>query len=403
MRVVLFTGKGGVGKTTIAAATATAAAARGHKTLLVTTDPAPTLAEVFDAPVAPDGSEVAPGLVAALVDPALVLRQTWGRAQPWLSGVLTQLGAQPVLAEELTVFPGAEEVAALLALREHVRADRYDVVIVDCAPSGETLRLLALPEALAHFLGRSFPLDAQIARLVRLGRPRGAGEPPGAGVFAAVRALLGALEEVRDVLRDPHTSVRIVLTPEVAALAEARRTYTALAVHGYRVDGVLANRVLPPGALDPRVRGWAAAQEKVLAQAREAFAPHPVLVAGYGACEPVGAEALGALGAALYEGGDPVAPGALPDPLRVLETTAGYALHLPVPFCSRADLELSRLGDDLLVRAGDTRRVLALPAVLRRCQVSGADHDGVDLVVRFVPDPALWSASVPRPGAGGAP
>jgi arsenite-transporting ATPase len=393
MRVVLFTGKGGVGKTTVAAATATRAARLGRKTLVVSTDAAHSLGDALGVGLGDEPIEVEGGLYAAQIDTRRAFERSWQQVQGYLLAVLDAGGVDPVDAAELTVLPGAEEVLALLAVRDAARSGRFDLVCVDCAPTAETLRLLRLPEMLRWWLDRMLPTDRLVARLMA---SRSRLPVPDRTVVDAVRRLQTELADVRALLTDPGSaSVRLVLTPEAVVVAEARRTLTALALHGYRVDGVVANRVFPArgGAWVAR---WAAAQADQLAVVEASFAGLPVWRSAYAPAEPVGVEALAALGEGIYPG-DPV--GGVPDrpTLSVERTVDGYALVLPLPFVVRGEIDLSRTGDELVVSVGGERRMLTLPSALRRCTVRGARLEGPDdggpdgrLVVRFEPDPAQW-------------
>ena len=400
MRVLLFTGKGGVGKTTASAATAALAAARGRKTLVLSTDPAHSLADAFGVALGPEPTEVQPGLYGMQVDAQAAFERTWRDIQTYLVGVLARAGVDSLQAEELTVLPGAEEVLALLALREQVESGLWDVVVVDCAPTGETLRLLALPDALSWYVEKVFPAHRRALRAVRplLHRTTGPVVPQD-GVFDAVERLHRQLADVRALLTSADTSVRLVLTPEAVVVAEARRTLTSLALYGYRVDGLLANRVFPDGPdADPWRAGWVAAQAAQLDAVRR-DAPHlPLRLSPYLPGEPVGPPALVALGEALYGDDDPLEAGGGRDELLSVErTTDGFALSLALPLARLEDVALARTGDDLVVTVGGHRRVLALPSALRRCVVAGATLAEGRLQVRFEPDLDLWPASLADP------
>ena len=390
MRVLLFTGKGGVGKTTAAAATAAAAAARGSKTLVLSTDPAHSLADALAVPLGATPTEIATGLYGMQVDAQAAFERTWREVQTYLLGLLERAGVDALQAEELTVLPGAEEVLALLELRAQVASGRYDLVVVDCAPTGETLRLLALPEALTWYVERVFPAQRRALKAVRplLSRVSGPAVPT-EDVFDAALRLHRELLGVRAVLTHPDTSVRLVLTPEQVVVAEARRTLTSLALYGYRVDALVANRVFPASD-EPFLAGWVAAQAAQLEVVRADAGGLPVLVSPYLQGEPVGLAALVALGEALYDGADPA--GAAPDEelLSVARTADGFSLSMALPLARHEDLDLSRSGDELVVTVAGHRRVLALPSALRRCTVAGAVLSGGRLVVRFEPDPDLW-------------
>ncbi len=390
MRVLLFTGKGGVGKTTASAATAALAASRGRKTLVLSTDPAHSLADALGVPLGPEPTEIDTGLYGMQVDAQRAFERSWREVQNYLLVVLERAGVDALQAEELTVLPGAEEVLALLELRNQVASGRWDLVVVDCAPTGETLRLLALPEALSWYVEKVFPAQRRALRAIRPLLSRVAGPAvPAERVFDAVERLHRELGDVREVLTSPSTSVRLVLTPEAVVVAEARRTLTSLALYGYRVDGLVANRVFPTG--DAWRDGWAAAQAEQLDGIRRDVAPLVVLTSPYQQAEPVGLEALTELGQALYGDDDPARDVEAPDDLISLErSTDGFVMSLALPLARRGDVDLARSGDELVVTVSGHRRVLALPSALKRCVVAGAALAEGRLAIRFEPDPDLW-------------
>lgn len=384
MRILLFTGKGGVGKSTVAAGTAALAAAAGHRTLVLSTDPAHSLADAFGADVGAEPTEVADRLYVQQVDAQLRFEQSWADIQKYLLSVLDVAGVDRVAAEELTVLPGAEEVLALLELRLHATSGAWDVIVVDCAPTAETLRLLALPEALGWYMERIFPMQQRVIKALKPVLTRAAGVPmPGGSVFEAVERLHAELDEVQQLLSGSDASVRIVLTPEAVVLAEARRSYTTLSLFGYRVDGVVANRVFPSEGADDWRAGWVLAQDQVLEQVGQSFTGLPVWRSEYRSAEPVGVEALRRLAAEVYDGSDPLAAPGGHGPFRVERTDEGALLHLALPNVSRAEVDLSRNGDELVVTVGSYRRLLTLPSGLSRHRVAGARVEQGELRVRF--------------------
>ena len=398
MRVLLFTGKGGVGKTTTSAATAAMAAARGSKTLVLSTDPAHSLADAFGTDLGAEPTELDTGLYGQQVDTQRAFEASWRGVQHYLREILEQGGVDPLEAEELTVLPGAEEVLALLELRRQVASGLFDTVIVDCAPTGETLRLLALPDALRWWMARVFSADRRVMRTLRPVLSHLAGLPlPPDSVFAAVEELSAELSEVRDLLVDPHSaSVRLVLTPEAVVVSEARRTLTTLSLYGYRVDGVIANRVFPDsGDGGDRWRsGWVSAQRAQLAEIENSFPGVRLWRCEYAAAEPVGLGALAALAEATYADADPLAVVETPEPLIVERIgTDDFVLSIALPHAERRDIDLVRKGDELVVTVGPHRRVLALPSVLTRCRVDGAALRDGCLRVRFDADPDVWIRS----------
>jgi arsenite-transporting ATPase len=379
VRVLLLTGKGGVGKTTLAAATAAGAARRGLRTLVISTDPAHSLGDAFGVQVRAEPTPAAERLEVQHVSTQRRFEESWLTVQGYLRSVFDAAGVDPMSAEELTVLPGAEEVLALLELRRQVRSGAYDVVVVDCAPTAETLRLLALPEALNWYMDRVFPANRRLVGAFRPVLSRAAGVPmPQDAVFAAIADLHRDLADLHDLLTGKNASVRLVLTPERVVLAEARRTYTSLQLFGYAVDGVVANRVFPDVAGDQWREGWVRAQAAVLQEVEDSFRGLPVWRSAYRAEEPTGVEALRALGDEVYADSDPLALPTGPEPFRLERDGNEAELILSLPLADRSDVDLARHADDLIVTVGAHRRVLTLPTALRGTHVVGAKlKDGV--------------------------
>ncbi len=385
MRILLFTGKGGVGKSTLAAATACSSAAAGHRTLVLSTDAAHSLADALDVPATGEPTEAAPNLWVQHVDAQERFERSWRDIQGYLLSVLDVAGVDPVAAEELTVIPGAEEVLALLEVRAQARTGEWDVLVVDCAPTAETLRLLALPEALGWYMTRVLPVERRVVKALKPVLTRAAGVPmPGDSVFDAIERLHAELDDVRTLLTGPEASVRLVLTPESVVLAEARRAYTFLTLFGYTVDAAVVNRVFPAGGADAWRATWVEAQERVLADAADSFAGLDLRTSVYRDVEPVGHDQLLDLAAAVYGGDDPLSVSARRPPLDVRQEAGGRVLALPLPLASRDDVRLARKGDELVVSVASYRRLLTLPSGLARLRVAGARVRDGELQVRFV-------------------
>lgn len=385
MRVLLFTGKGGVGKTTVAAATAVRAASAGARTLIVSTDPAHSLADAFDVPLGDEPAPITEHLWGQQLDARIRLERSWGDIRAWLLEVLAWAGVEGIQAEELAIVPGLDEVFALADLADHVSSGRWDVIVVDCAPTAETLRLLSLPEVLGWYVERLFPVGRRLNRVVApmLGRVTSL---PVAGdeVFSAGQAVFDRLEAVRELLADVDTSsVRLVVTPERLVVAEARRTHTYLSLFGYAVDAVVANRLLPDAVDDPWFDFWKAAHAEQLAVIEEGFAPVPVLRSELRGSEPIGVAALAELADDLYGALDPTALLHRGEPLRVESHDGSRRLVQALPFGTRDDLALSRRDDELIVSVGPYRRAIVLPDSLRARQVTAAHLEEGELVVEF--------------------
>ena len=413
MRIVLFTGKGGVGKTTTAAASAVQAARDGVTTLGMSTDAAHSLGDALGRDLSDDGGEVGPVLVephlhALQVSARHSIDRSWRVVQDYLLEVLATIGVDPVVAEELTSLPGADEIAALLELRARAESGEWDLIVVDCAPTAETLRLLALPEALAWHLERLLPGQRGLLRSLRPAAAAAVGMPlPGPEVAATVSGWSRRMRELQGLLTSDRASVRLVLTPERVVIAESRRTWTSLSLYGFVVDQVIVNRVFPPASADARGRAgpdpwrsaWNEAQREGLKEVVDSFAGLPVVTSPYLAGEPIGPDALMALAEA-RDGDVDQAPGSdlaaallAPVPhrgLTVRRSGDDYVLTLPLPLVSAREVDLKRRDSELLVVVGDHRRVMTLPAVLKRCVVRSATVKDGTLRVRFSPDPAVW-------------
>ncbi|MEA3020034.1 MAG: arsenite/tail-anchored protein-transporting ATPase [Actinomycetota bacterium] len=384
-RILLFTGKGGVGKTTTAAATALRCADDGLRTIVLSTDPAHSLADSFDVRLGPLPVEIVPGLFGQQLDSQDRLEDAWADIQTYLLEVLAWAGLDGIEAEELSVLPGLDEVFALADIREHAESGRWDVVIVDCAPTAETLRLLSLPEILSWYMERIFPTARNVSRVVSPMLGRVTSLPmAGDSVFGSLQRFYARLAGVRELLTDPRrTSVRLVVNPERMVIAEAKRTYTYLSLFGYRVDGVIANRLIPDDVVDPWFDGWKATQCEHLKAIDEGFAPVPILLAPLGSAEMVGVERLRAFASVLYGDEDPSGLLHESDPMSVERRGAAMVLKIALPGADRDELELAQHDDELLVRVGPYRRAIALPDSLRRRPVDGAKLVDGFLEVRF--------------------
>jgi arsenite-transporting ATPase len=400
VRILLFTGKGGVGKTTVAAATAARAASLGHRTLVMSTDPAHSLGDSFDLELGAEPREVAENLWAEQIDSQARLEANWRDIQDYVVNLLNWGGVSPIEAEELSVIPGLDELFSLIDINRYHQKGGYDLLVVDCAPTAETLRLLSLPDALGWYIDRIFPSSRRMAAVARPLLGRLGSLPPIASdaVFAAVERLYRNLERVRVLLAEPESStVRLVVNPEKMVIAEARRTYTYLSLFGYRVDAVVVNRLLPDDVTDPYFGKWKEIQAEHFRSITESFAPLPILTCRLFDDEMVGLTHLGEVASEVYGERDPADLLATTTPIQVSKDRGGYALRLDLPFAERAELDVMRKGDELLVRVGQYKRNVLLPQALRVLEVVSANLRGGTLVVRFAaPDGA------PAAGARGA-
>jgi arsenite-transporting ATPase len=383
-RILLYTGKGGVGKTSIAAATALLCADRGLRTIVLSTDIAHSLADAFDVALGPEPTRIVANLDGQEPDVYYNIARYWRTIQNYVSELFAWRGLDEVMAEEMTVLPGMDELGNLLWISDHVASGRYDVIVVDAAPTGETLRLLSLPDASRWWIERIAPIGR---RMTKLGRPmleRVLGIPiPRDEVFAAAERLLDRLSEVHRLLSDPdQTSVRITLALDKLSVAEARRSYTYFHLFGYPSDMIIANRVLPENS-GPYFAGLRKAQQRYLPIVEQEFGPVPVRTVPQFDHEMVGIDQLREIGVALFGDGDPTAVHYRGEPYKVSRENGGYVLQVALPFTQRGELHLSRRSDELVLEVGGWRRTLLLPRALIDAPTKGAKMDDGTLRIQF--------------------
>ncbi|MGE5227364.1 MAG: ArsA family ATPase [Planctomycetaceae bacterium] len=386
---MLFTGKGGVGKTTVAAATAVRAAQAGKRTLVMSTDPAHSLADSFDLTIGSRPTAIMPNLWGTQIDAQERLEDNWREIQDYMVQLMNWAGTETIQAEELTVIPGLDEIFALIDVKTHVESGEYDVLVVDCAPTAETLRLLSLPDIMNWYIERIWPVERKVVRAVRPIVSRMTTLPiAGDHVFAAVERLHANLDAVRAILSDEDvSSVRLVVNPEKMVIAEARRTYTYLGLFGYRVDAVVVNRIIPPDVTDPYFGKWKDIQAEHLATVHESFEPVPILNARLFDREMIGVPLLVEMADEVYGDRDAVSVLYHDDPIRVRKRGTGYVLTMRLPFVSRDEMDIHRRGEELFVRVGPYKRNLILPQTLKRMVVREANFAGDHLEILFAREP----------------
>jgi arsenite-transporting ATPase len=390
-RTILYTGKGGVGKTSVAAASARRCAAAGLRTIVMSTDPAHSLADSLETRLGGEPTEVSPGLFGQEVQAQDEMERHWDAVSDWLGELLADRGVDRISAHELTVPPGMDELFSLLQIKRHHEADEFDVVIVDCAPTGETLRLLSFPDICTWWLEKVFPLRGGLLAAARpLARTMLDVPLPGEAVFDEAERLATNLVAMNSILRDrTRTSVRLVINPDRMVVKEAMRTFTYLNLYGYLTDAVVVNRILPEEAADGYFAGWRARQQEHMELVRSGFAPVPVLTAPHLPCEVVGAETLDLLGDELF-GAHAVEDLLHKDLSRELtsDEDGTATLRLPLPFADRGDIDLKKVGLEVIVRVGGQKRTIMLPPALAGYETGGARfRDGaLEVVFERGPD-----------------
>jgi len=388
VRIILYTGKGGVGKTTIAAASALRAAELGYKTIVLSTDSAHSLSDSFDMSLGDEPQLIVPNLWGQETSMSQTLRAHWGTVQKWMASLLAWRGMDEVIADEMAILPGMEELANLLYIVNYHDAGEYDVVIVDCAPTGETLRLLSFPEVLQWWMHRIFPVQRSVAHVLRPLIKFASDIPmPGEEVFASVEQLISELIRVQDLFADPEkTSVRLVVNPEKMVIKEAQRTFTYLNLYGYYTDLVICNRLISEGVKDPYFDYWKRCQAEYYRLIEECFSPVPILSLPLFEREIVGIPMLQTVGRALYQNknDDPVKVFFRGEVQNIERENGNYILNLSLPFISKGDIALMRNNDELAIQVGNFRRNIVLPSILRELSVTGAKFEGDKLRVKFV-------------------
>ena len=388
MRTILYTGKGGVGKTSVAAATALKAANMGRRVLVMSTDPAHSLSDAFDVEVGPEPREMATGLFAQEMDQGRMLEEYWAEIQEYLTTFYEWQGADSLTAEELAMLPGMDELFGLLLVRRHHKEALYDALIVDTAPTGETLRLLSLPDQIRWYVEKIFPIQRQAARVIRpfARRVRTNALPPlpEDSFFGTLQRFYKAVVGVEEILTDAEkTSVRLVVNAEKMVIAEARRAYTYLNLYDYQVDAIIVNRLLPEEVSDPYFNRWREAQRRRLAAIEDSFSPIPIFEARLFDREMYGLEALEALAEDVFGNEDPLQMFFRGATHEIVKSNGGYEVVFNLPLAEKESVDLSKKGAELLVRVGGYKRNVLLPDSMARFVAAGARIEGDKLKVRL--------------------
>ena len=373
-RVVLVSGKGGVGKTTVAAATAALAAKRGERALALSLDRAHNLGDVLGAKLGPEPVRVAERLWALEADPQAELRRHWRALSGYLSRLLEYLGLGGVEADEVAVFPGLEELLVLSRVTEIVESKEYDLVVVDLAPTASSLRLLAFPELMAGTLGKLVKWERRFMHLLRPAAKRAMKMPlPEDEAYEALDQLASRLARLKTLLTDgERTVVRLVSIPERIVVEETRSAFTLLSLFGLSVDAVVLNRVLPDELATGYLGAWTKIQAREMQRSRELFADVPILTLRFQASEVSGAAALASVADELYGDRDPSRPFRVAPPLRFRRDRGRTRIEVSLPHAAAGSIDLKQRDDDLILTIGGWRRQLALPASLHGRAVTGA-------------------------------
>jgi arsenite/tail-anchored protein-transporting ATPase len=390
MRLILMTGKGGVGKTSVAAATGLRCAELGYRTLVLSTDPAHSLADSFDMELGHDPREVRPNLWGAELDALKELEGNWGAVKRYITQVLQARGMEGVQAEELAILPGMDEIFGLVRMKRHYDEGTYDVLIIDSAPTGTALRLLSLPEIGGWYMRKFYkPLQAvsvALRPLVEpLFRPIAGFSLPNKEVMDAPYEFYEQIEALQKVLMDnTQVSVRLVTNPEKMVIKESLRAHAYLSLYNVSTDLIIANRIIPDTVTDPFFKKWKENQEQYRQEIHENFRPLPVKEVPLYAEELCGLEALDRLKETLYKDEDPAQVYYKETTLRVVQEASNqYSLELYLPGIAKDQIQLNKTGDELNIRIGNHRRNMVLPQALAALQPTGAKMDDDYLKIKF--------------------
>lgn len=385
VRVILYTGKGGVGKTSLAAATAIASAASGKRTIVVSTDAAHSLGDSFDLELGDEPFKIRKNLWAQEVSTLFSAEKRWGKVQDYLSALLISQNIKDITADELVIFPGLEELFSLLEILNHCREGKYDVVIVDCAPTGETLRLLSFPEVLKWWLEKIFPVEKLLLKIARpISKPLLGVPLPGDDTMDSIAELFQQLRVMHGILTDQDTtSVRIVVNPEKMVIREAERSFMYLNLYGFNTDAVIVNRLLPSVNLGQYFEKWEEVHHTYLRYIKDQFSPVPVFTVPLFMDEVVGFEALEKMGSACFGEKPPEKFFFQGQTQKINQTGDGYVLEMSLPFVEKGDISLSQKGDELTVRVGDYKRNIFLSRKLLGRDAIGAKLEEGVLKIRF--------------------
>src|SRR5436190_14161775 len=384
-RTILYTGKGGVGKTSVAAATAIRCAASGLRTIVLSTDPAHSLSDSLECELGSEPTPCGDRLWGQEVQAQEEMERHWESVQDWMGDLLADRGVDRITADELTVPPGMDELFSLLQLKRHHESAEFDAIVVDCAPTGETLRLLSFPDVASWWLEKVFPIERRLMSAARpFARTMFDVSLPTDEVFDDIQRLVRNLVAMNGILRDrSHTSIRLVMNPDRMVIKEAMRTFTYLNLYGYLTDAVVVNRVFPPEVADGYFAAWRGVQQEQMELVRSAFAPVPILSAPYFDQEVVGGAMLDRLAGELFDGAD--AHDLLYEDLsqEITSDNGSALLRLPIPFAEKADIELKKIGLEVVVRVGTQKRTIILPPALAAYRPRSARFEEGALNVRF--------------------
>lgn len=389
MRIILFTGKGGVGKTTIAAATALLTTEFGHKTLAISTDTAHSLGDSLNIELTDRPKKIKNNLYAQEINPQKEIEKNWGKIQEQIIATLNWKGFDEILSDEISVMPGMDELFSLIEVKKHVNSGLFDTIIIDCAPTASTLRLLSFPEIGRWYMKNIFQIEKGVIKAIRPIAKRLTKMPiPTNEVFDSIKNIYENVDAINDILIDNNiSSVRLVINPEKMVIKEAQRAFTYLNLFGYSVDSVIANRIIPEAVKDPYFEKWKKTQVLHMEEINEIFSPLPIFLAHLYDQEIVGLDLLIKIGKNVYGEKDPAQNFYKGKPVEVKRIAPrNYTLSVKVPFLKKEELSIVQKDEELAIKAGNYKRNLILPQTLKKLVAQGAEFKEDTLVIKFMPE-----------------
>jgi arsenite-transporting ATPase len=385
LRIILYTGKGGVGKTSMSAATAVHISEMGYKTIVLSTDMAHSLSDSFDVDIGYGLKRIEKNLWAQEINVTKELMKNWGALQEFVIKFLKYQGFEDVMAEEFSIFPGMEELFSLLKLMDYVEEQKYDVAIIDCAPTASTIRMLSFPDILEWYMSRLFHIERKLMKAVRPVAKRVTKMPlPQDEVYSSIEELYYRIDSLKDILSDSKTSTtRIVMNPEKMVIKESQRVYTYLSLFGLSVDCIIMNRIIPDGVQDAHFKRWKTVQKKHMELAQECFSPLPIFEVGLQDTEVVGVKLLKKLARSTFGKKDPTRVFFTGKPMEISEEGDEYVIKLMLPFASKKDAEVWVKGEEIIISLGSFRRNIFLPRSLVGLAIKEAKLTGGYLKIRF--------------------
>ncbi|MEM0158297.1 MAG: ArsA family ATPase [Thermoplasmataceae archaeon] len=384
MRVILYTGKGGVGKTSIAAATAVGLSQLGYRTLIISTDPAHSLGDVFQTDIGPKITKISDRLYGQEISVLEAINSHWEQLKVYLTGLFQSQGLDPVSAEEIATLPGFDDASHLLYLNDYLDSGKFDVILMDSAPTGESLKLLSFPEAMTWYMEKLFPLGRTTAKIMRpimkpiLGIPL-----PDDEVFRSMEKLYEQLRRIREKLSDPKlTSIRLVCNPERMSVNETKRAYTYLLLFGYPVDALVINKIYPDDTGE-FFQGWRESQKRLVYELENDFSDVKIFKVPLSGADPSGTTGLSSLFTTIYRGEDPIHSFVNESPMKFGKDGQGYFLDIRLPFADKKKVNLYNKGGELIVDIDNWRRIIYLPSSLSDKTPEGAEFINGYLHIRM--------------------